>query len=313
MRKQAFVTGAGGQDGSYLCEKLLAEGYEVSGLIRPSGDGRRYRLANCINSPYFKLVYGDIIDPAFPHILASKTWDEVYLLAAQTHVMQSYHAPTVAMETNAMATTRILDALFRTSPKTRVYFAATSEMFGTMQPGEKADENYQLAAQSPYAAAKVASHLLCRVYREKGFHVSSGISFNHESCRRGAEFVTRKIGLNIRNRGKVTLGNIDSCRDWHHAQDTVEGMWRALQMPTGDEYVFASGVARSVRDLAEAVCDYFDTPYKDAISVAESEKRPWDVDYLCGDASKAETILGWKPQISWDDLVANICSPEGMI
>ena len=312
--KRAFVTGAGGQDGSYLCELLLSlsEYDQVVGMIRPSGDGRKDRLARCIVNPRFTLVYGDITDATFGSKLANASYDEIYLLAAQTQVMQSYYAPTVAFETNALATARILDAI---SPITRVYFAATSEMFGTIPEGQSATESFPLAGQSPYAAAKVASHLLCRVYRERGYYVSSGISFNHESCRRGSEFVTRKIGLGVRQflrTGKpVVLGNVDSRRDWHHASDTVRGMWMSLQADKPSEYVFATGTTHSVMDLAIEVCGRFDVVPSSAIKVADSEKRPWDVTYLCGDAIKAEIELGWTPHVTWSQLVDDICKPEG--
>lgn len=319
MGKRAFVTGAGGQDGSYLCEFLLASGEysHVVGLIRPSGDGRKDRLARCIGDPRFELAYGDITDPTFPYHLAINKFDEVYLLGAQTQVMQSYLAPTVAFETNALSTSRILAALEQFSPKTRVYFAATSEMFGTIQEDVAANEDYPLAAQSPYAAAKVASHLLCRVYREKGFFVSSGIAFNHESCRRGGEFVTRKIGLGVREfvvtGVPVKLGNLTSRRDWHHAKDTVRGMWLSLQMDKPDEYVFASGATHSVGGLAKEVCTYFKVEYEDAILQVDTERRPWDVTYLCGDSIKAEQALNWSLSVSWHGLIEDICLPKGSL
>jgi GDPmannose 4,6-dehydratase len=286
-------------------------------MIRPSGDGRKDRLANCIPQADFKLIYGDITDPAFPYQLAAGQFDEVYLLAAQTHVMQSYLAPTVALETNALAPARILDALHKVSPTTKVYFAATSEMFGTMPEGVKADESYPLSGQSPYAAAKVAAHLLCRVYREMGLFVVSGIGFNHESVRRGPEFVTRKIGLGVRafkETGKpVVLGNLTAKRDWHHASDTVRGMWLSLQTPTPDEFVFASGEARSVLSLASIVCARFGVDPEEAITTSPVEKRPWDVNYLCGNATKANNQLGWWPKVSWEALVEDICRETGVL
>jgi GDPmannose 4,6-dehydratase len=259
-------------------------------------------------------VYGDITNTFFPHQVAAQNFDEIYLLAAQTHVMQSYATPTLALETNALAVARLLETI---RPTTRIYFAATSEMFGTIPMGQRAAEDFPLAAQSPYAAAKVASHLLCRVYREKGYFIVSGISFNHESCRRGPEFVTRKLGLGVndfRTTGiPVSLGNIHSHRDWHHSKDTVHGMWLSLQQDTPREYVFASGTSYSVRELAEKVCEYFGVPYDDAIHVTENQKRPWDVTYLKGDPSFAFDKLKWKPEITWNGLVEDICKPKGSL
>ena len=309
--KTAFVTGANGQDGSYLCELLLSQGYKVTGLIRPSGDGRTSRLVNCLGHEDFTLSYGDITNPSLAYQVANGHWDEIYLCAAVTQIMQSYYAPILTFETNALATARMLEAIGSISPKTKIYFASTSDMFGTMQEGTRANEEYPLAAQSPYAVAKIASHLLCRVYRRKGLFISSGIQFNHESCRRGADFLTRKVGLQIRETGKVTLGNLDAMRDWHHAKDMARGMWLSLQADEPNEYVFSSGVSRSINELVQSVCDYFNIPNKDVVSLVECEKRPWDVKYLCGDSSKAKDVLGWVPEISWEALIEDVCKPRG--
>lgn len=312
---RAFVTGAGGQDGSYLCELLLDKGYKVVGLVRSSGDSRLQRLGRCLDYPDFRLVRGDIADPAFPYNLATESWDEVYLLAASTHVGQSFQNPTATIENNVSSTIRILDALYgkANKAKTRTYFAASSEMFGTMNVGEKANEEAPLAGQSPYAVSKVAGHLLCRVYRKMGHYVSSGIGFNHESCRRGEGFVTRKVGLSIRDTGRVKLGNLTSQRDWHHAKDTVRGMWMSIQPDEPGEYVFASGVPRSINDLVNEVCRYFKYNSEGAVTLVEVEKRPWDVEYLCGDASKAKVALGWEPTITWPQIIEDICQVRGVI
>ena len=309
--KRALVTGATGQDGSYLCELLLALGYSVTAMLHPSGDDRLQRIRHLDTHPSLDYAYGDITDPAWPFTVALAHYDEVYHLAALTHVVQSYRAPTLAMETNATSVARLLHALYKHSRDTRMYFAATSEMFGTMPMGTRADERYPLAAQSPYAAAKVAAHLLCRVYRERGLYVTSGIAFNHESFRRGLNFVTRKLGVGVRNFKRsgtpVTIGNVKAMRDWHHAADTVRAMHTSLQQPSPGEYVLASGIARTVESLARDVCAYYHVPYEDAVKAVASERRPWDVEYLCGDATLAHNVLGWTPAISWDDLVEDIC------
>jgi GDPmannose 4,6-dehydratase len=215
------------------------------------------------------------------------------------------------MDINATATIRLVEALRSHSPDTRFYFAATSEMFGGMTSPDKADENWPLASRSPYASAKIAAFTTCRVARQRGMFIVSGIGFNHESARRGLNFVTRKIGVGVRNFKKngqqVLLGNLDARRDWHHASDTVAGAHLALQHNVPDDYVFASGQARSVRQFAHAVCAYLNVDFDDAIGHTEVEMRPWDVDYLCGDPSKAERELGWSRCTSFDALVKDVC------
>ena len=223
--KRALVTGAGGQDGSYMCDLLLREGYLVTGMVRPSGDYRTKRLQSALGNNAFKLAQANILDPAIPFHIAEGKYDEVYHFAAQSHVQHAFNTAPHTIEINAVVPARLLDALWFKSPQTKFFFAATSEMFGGMKPGERANELSPLMARSPYAAAKVAAHLLCRIYRERGMFCVSAISFNHESRRRGENFVTRKLGLGVKrfkDTGvKVGLGNLQARRDWHHAEDTV--------------------------------------------------------------------------------------------
>lgn len=311
-----LVTGASGQSGSYLCEHLLVSDPDctVDALIRPSGDDRLWRLANVRHNHRMGWVHGDILEGRVATWIANEHYDEVYHLAAMTHVMHSFDAPALAVETNATATIALMDALYRWSRKTKFYFAATSEMFGGMVSPHAANEDFQLGGHSPYAAAKIAAFVAARTYRERGLFVVNGIGFNHESCRRGANFVTRKLGLGVRNfltTGKpVILGNITARRDWHHAKDTMRGAVLALRHTDPDDYVWASGVDRSVGNLVKEVCDYFGA-YQNVIEVHPSEQRPWDVEYLRGDASKAKRVLGWEPQITWTQLIEDICRPEG--
>ena len=312
---KAFVTGASGQDGSYICELLLSEGWEVDALVRPSGDHRLQRLANCIGTPGFELVRGDVLDPSLPWKVAAERYAAVYHLAGVTQVMQSFQAPGLTMETNTTATTNFLNALFEKSPDTRFYFAATSEMFGGMNPPDAANEDFALGGHSPYAASKIAAFTTAKVYRQRGMFVVNGIGFNHESCRRGENFVTRKVGLGIRRfletGQRVILGNPSSKRDWHHAKDTMRGAYYAMTHKEPGDYVWSSGKARSIGELVDAVCYHFGVSALNATDFQLQELRPWDVDYLKGDSSKALRVLGWAPKISWDDLIEDICREEG--
>lgn len=315
--KRAFITGVNGQDGSYLAEILLKNDYEVTGLVRPSGDDRLWRLRNVLDNPKFSLKYGDILDHRLGMQVAMGGFDEVYHLAAMPFVGQSFSAPVLAFKTNAVATVSLLDALYVHAPTTKFYFAATSEMFASMTPPAKNDEQGMLDARSPYGAAKIAAYLTCRTYRERGMFVVNGIAFNHESVRRGTNYVTRKVGIGVRQFKKtgkpVKLGNIESQRDWHHAYDTMVGAFAAMRAPQSDDYVFASGQTRSVAQLAQAVCGHFGMIYEEAIQTTPAERRPWDVEYLCGDSSKARKQLDWVPQYTWAKLVEEVCRPEGDI
>ena len=310
MRK-ALITGCAGQDGSYLSELLIDQGYEVDGLVRPSGDDRLQRLSNVLPLPSFNILWGDVIDLSLPIDLVQEGYDEIYHLAGYTHVAQSYDYPVNVTDVNTNPAIRFLQAIHRYAPKTKFYFAGSSEMFGEILFGEKADENQPLGAHSPYAISKIAAHLMCRIYRKRGLFVVGGIGFNHESHRRGERFVTRKLGKGIRRfkktKEKVQLGNVHSMRDWHHAEDTVTGMFLAMQHSEPDEYVFASGKAHSVEWLAHLICRHFKVEFEDAIEVSEMEQRPWDIQHLCGNPHKAEKVLGWERRFSFEDLVEDVC------
>lgn len=309
---RAFITGAAGQDGSYMVDLLLNKGYEVHGLVRPSGEDRLWRLTGALHNKKFNLHYGDINDPSLPFDVAEADYDELYHFAAQTQVMQSYEAPEYSFQTNTVSVTRFLDALLKYSPKTKFYFAATSEMFGDMRPPQRGNESFPLGGRSPYAAAKIAAHLTCRVYRKRGLFVVSGIGFNHESRRRGENFVTRKIGLGVQKfkttRMPVVLGNVRAQRDWFHAKDMVRGAWLAMQHDQPDEFVFSMGRTHTVMEFARLVCDYLNVDVNEAICVNPAHRRPWDVDYLCGDPEKARTVLGWEPVYSIKDIVMDVCN-----
>jgi len=305
--KTAFVTGAAGQDGSYMCELLLEKDYEVTALVRPSGDNRLRRLKNCLSHKNFQLLYGDITDSRVWYNIAAFC-DEVYHFAAMTHVHQSTSISSLVIETNTVPVAEMLDSACKDK---KFYFPATSEMFGDMEVGTRADESHPLSARSPYAASKVAAHLLCRVYRQRGLFVVSGMAFNHTGARRGENFVERKTALGVKHflktGKKVQLGNIAAMRDWHHAKDTVRGIYLAMQHDTPDEYVFASGTVGSVGFLVSEICQHLGTTRKEAVEITQAEFRPWDVEYLCGNPAKAKRVLGWEPEISWPEMIEDIC------
>lgn len=312
--KTALVTGAFGQDGSYIAEILAAKGYHVTLLVRPSGNSR----VKLIEEMRFKhtLLYGDITDPHLIVRLAQQKFDEMYLLAGQTHVMQSFQDPTYTLRVNAESPIAFFDAVQRFSKDTRIYFAGTSEMFAGQAPGTKAGLGQPFEPHSPYAVAKVAAFTAARMYRKLGVYIVGGISYNHESCRRGAHFVTRKIGLGLQewkiSGKKLVLGNGTAFRDWHHAKDTMEGAWLSLQQASPREYVFASGVARSVKEFAMDMVAFLNigTPEKAITFSPDEEVRPWEVPYLCGDPAVAEEVLGWKRAIDYQALLADVSRRE---
>lgn len=314
--RRAVVTGAAGQDGSYLCELLLEKGYRVIGVVRAGSRDTRENLKRIKYHPEFRMWESDLLDPYLAIDLACVDADEFYHLGALTHVGDSFHNPTLWMETNVVATSQLLWYLKRESPQTKFYFAASSEMFPhARRPKIRQDELSPLGAHSPYAVSKVAGHLLTKVYREAhGMFAVSGIAYNHESPRRGHQFVTQKIVKGVRDylvTGRpVVLGNMDACRDWHHARDTVKGMWLALQYDRPQDYVFASGESRSVKEFAEAVCEYYGVKLDEAVTTSPSEMRPLDVPFLLGDPSKAESELGWKREYDFKGLVEDMCCGE---
>jgi GDPmannose 4,6-dehydratase len=229
--------------------------------------------------------------------------------------MQSFYDPTYTLRVNAESPIAFFEAIQRWSPKTRVYFAGTSEMFGGQPPGTARSSLQDFEPHSPYGVAKCAAFLAARLYRQLGLFVVGGVGFNHESCRRGANFVTRKIGLGLqeyKRTGKpVLLGTASSCRDWHHAKDTAQGMWLSLQQKEPGEYIFASGVARSVAEFAMDLAGVLNIGHPERALVFDEfgefgKKRPWEVPYLCGDPSETERLLGWKRAMSYEDLLLDV-------
>ena len=305
--KKALITGITGQDGSYLAELLLEKGYDVHGLIRRSSSFNTWRIDGVRDR--LELHYGDLVDQnSLMRTLEAIEPDEVYNLAAQSHVKVSFEMPEYTTDVTAMGVLRVLDAVRALSPKTRVYQAGSSEMFGLIQENPQT-ERTPFHPRSPYGVSKVFGHWMAVNYREGyGMHVSNGILFNHESPRRGENFVTRKItmGLAAIRKGKakeLRLGNLDAQRDWGFAKDYVEAMWLMLQQEKPDDYVIATGETHSVREFLDEAFAYAGLDWKGFVKVDPKYFRPAEVDFLLGDPSKARRVLGWQPKVTFKALV----------
>jgi len=306
--KIAMITGITGQDGSYLAEFLLEKGYRVIGLKRRTSLLCTERINHIYNHPRFNMEYYSLHDSGvFYRLLNKYQPGEVYNLAAQSHVRVSFDVPEETVETIAMGTLRMLEAIRNVDPSIRFYQASSSEMFGD-NPNTPFNEESRFEPASPYACAKVFAHNLVRNYRiSYGLHASSGILFNHESPRRGETFVTRKITLaaakiKLGMQDKLFLGNLEAKRDWGYAGDYVRAMWGMLQQKEPDDYVIATGRSYSVRDFLHCVFDYAGLEVGKYVEISERLFRPHEVPYLLGDASKAKKQLGWQPEVSFDSL-----------
>ncbi|WP_445397708.1 GDP-mannose 4,6-dehydratase [Streptomyces sp. LE64] len=306
--KRALITGITGQDGSYLADLLLDKGYEVHGIVRRSSTFNTRRLDHIYRDPHdagrrLILHYGDISDASrLVTLLARIRPDEVYHLAAQSHVRVSFDEPENTGNITGIGTTRLLEAILMTNRDIRYYQASSSEMFGAAPPPQ--DERTAFHPRSPYGAAKVYSYWMTRNYRDAyGLFAANGILFNHESPRRGETFVTRKIAraaARIRSglEKHLYLGNIDAVRDWGYAPEYIEGMWRMLQRDKPDDYVLATGIGSTVREFADHCFSHVDLDWQNHVRYDEAYLRPTEVDSLIGDASKARTVLGWSARTS---------------
>ena len=310
--KTALITGITGQDGSYLAEMLLKKGYNVVGVKRRTSLISTDRIDNIFNDPdlimNFDLVYGNMNDSGCLHrLLIEHQPDEIYNLAAQSHVRVSFETPEETTEFVAMGTLRLLEAYKNICPKAKFYQASSSEMFGD-NPENPQSETTRLMPASPYACAKVYAHNLCRNYRESyGLHISSGILFNHESPRRGETFVTRKITraaarIKMGLQDDLLLGNLDAKRDWGFAGDYVEAMWLMTQQETPDDYVVATGETHTVKEFLQVVFDYAGLDIDKYVKIDERLFRPHEVPLLLGDATKAKEKLGWEPKVNFEGL-----------
>ncbi len=315
MNRRAFITGITGQDGSYLAELLLAKGYEVHGLVRRSSSFNTERIDHIYQDPHesdvrLRLHYGDLSDGnGLTRLLLETEPDEVYNLAAQSHVRVSFDQPLYTVDIAATGTLRILEAVRMLSRRkdVRFYQASSSEMFGKVQEVPQS-ETTPFHPRSPYACAKVFSFYQTQNYREAyDLFACNGILFNHESPRRGETFVTRKItraATRIREglQDKLYLGNLDAKRDWGYAKDYVEAMWLMLQQDEPDDLVIATGEAHTVREFVELAFSAVGLNMNDYVGVDERYLRPSEVDLLLGDATKAREQLGWEPQVSFEQL-----------
>ena len=314
MKKKAFITGITGQDGSYLTEFLLSKNYEVHGIIRRSSSINTNRIdhlyndQNIYNKSLF-LHYGDLSDGSSLYRLIEKiSPDEIYNLAAQSHVKVSFDIPEYTSDIDAVGTCRLLEAIRETRINTKFYQASSSEMFGLVQAVPQ-NEKTPFYPRSPYACSKLYSHWLTVNYRESyNLFACSGILFNHESPRRGKTFVTRKITSGIaqilaKKIDKIYLGNLDAKRDWGFAGDYVEAMWLMLQQPNPDDYVIASGETHSVREFLEEAFNYVNLDWQKYVEIDSRYFRPAEVDLLIGDASKAKQKLNWSPKVKFKELV----------
>jgi GDPmannose 4,6-dehydratase len=303
----ALVTGITGQDGSYLAELLLSKGYRVVGIVRRSSTTPYERIAHLVDK--IELVSADLLDQtSLTDVVGDCAPDEIYNLAAQSFVQTSWSQPVLTGEFTALGVTRVLEAMKKAAPKARFYQASSSEMFGKVVESPQR-ETTPFYPRSPYGVAKVYGHWITVNYRESfGLYAVSGILFNHESPRRGLEFVTRKVTdavarIKLGLAKEVRLGNLDSRRDWGFAGDYVDAMWRMLQQDEADDYVIGTGHTCSVRDLCQAAFGSVGLDYRDHVVQDPRFLRPAEVDLLVADPSKAERKLGWTPQVSFEELV----------
>jgi GDPmannose 4,6-dehydratase len=312
--KKALITGITGQDGSYLAEWLLGRGYEVHGIIRRASTFNTSRIDGLYRDPHINdvrlfLHYGDMTDSTtLVKLLARIEPDEIYHLAAQSHVRVSFDIPEYTGDVTALGTVRILEALRETRLPARFYQASSSEMYGEAAEVPQR-ETTPFRPRSPYAAAKLYAYWVTVNYREAhGVFACNGILFNHESPRRGETFVTRKItravgAIKARRQDLLHLGNLEARRDWGFAPDYVRAMWLMLQQPRPDDYVVATGEAHSVREFLEAAFSCAGLDWERYVRISPRYYRPTDVDLLVGDASKARKVLGWTPSVSFKELV----------
>lgn len=314
MPKRALITGLTGQDGSYLAELLLTKGYEVYGLRRRSSSFNTGRIDHLLTDfrhdekARLFLVYGDLADASsLARLLYRLQPDEIYNLGAQSHVHVSFEMPEYTGDVTGLGAVRILEAVRESGVNARIYQASSSEMFGSQPPPQREETPFH--PRSPYGCAKVYAHHVAVNYRESyGMHVSNGILFNHESPRRGENFVTRKITqaiarIRLGMQKKLYLGNLDARRDWGYAPEYVEAMWMMLQQDEPDDYVIATGQAHSVREFVVAAFAHAGLDWEEHVEIDPRYYRPAEVDVLIGDASKARDRLGWSPSVGMEELV----------
>ena len=313
MSKVALITGVTGQDGSYLSKFLIDKGYEVHGTVRRSSSINTYRIDNLISehrdSGLFQLHYSDLLDSSSMNTLVKKiNPDEIYNLAAQSHVMVSFKNPIYTSQTGTLGSLSLLESIRYSDKNIKFYQASSSEMYGG-ELRESLNENSPFDPKSPYAASKVFAHNMTKMYRDSyELFCTNGILFNHESPLRGQTFVTRKITRALGRivlglQEKLTLGNLEASRDWGYAGDYVEGMWKMMQYETPEDWVLATGETHTVKEFLNLAFKYFDLDWEKYVITSEKYMRPNEVEYLLGDYSKAKKLLNWKPNTAFEDLV----------
>ena len=309
---KALLSGITGQDGSYLAELLLEKGYDVHGIVRRSSSPNTGRIAHIVDRLY--LHAGDMTDfGSLNNIVQAAQPDEVYNLAAQSHVRTSFENPEYTANTDALGTLRLIEAVRNCSRSTKFYQASTSELFGLTEIPQR--ETTPFYPRSPYGIAKQFAYWTVINYRESGMFACNGILFNHESPRRGDDFVTQKIVKGLvrifkKQQDKLFLGNLEARRDWGFAKEYVEAMWLMMQQPEPDDFVIATGEAHTVREFLDEAAAYLDMDWKPCVEIDSSYFRPTEVDYLLGDASKAKRVLGWEPKVRFQQLVRLMIDAE---
>ncbi|OFW04217.1 MAG: GDP-mannose 4,6-dehydratase [Acidobacteria bacterium RIFCSPLOWO2_02_FULL_68_18] len=314
MAKRAVITGISGQDGSYLAELLLDKGYEVTGIVRRLSASNLWRIEHLLDR--VTLRPADLLDQlSLVRVVQDVRPHELYNLAAMSFVPASWDQPMLTGEFNAQGVTRVLEAIRQVDPSIRFYQASSSEMYGRVREVPQT-ELTPFYPRSPYGVSKVFGHYITVNYRESyGLFAVSGILFNHESPRRGIEFVTRKVSdgvarIKLGLADHLGLGNLDACRDWGYAADYVRAMWMMLQQDEADDYVIATGVSHSVRQLVECAFGCVGLDWRKYVRVDPAFLRPAEVDHLIGDSSKAQRVLGWKPEVDFEHLVARMVDAD---
>ena len=305
--KRAMISGITGQDGSYLAELLLEKGYEVYGMVRRSSVERFERIQHI--QERINLIQGDLTDQSsLDEAMRTVAPDEVYNLGAQSFVPTSWNQPVLTADITGLGVTRILEAIRKYKPDARFYQGSSSEMFGKVRHTPQ-KEDTPFYPRSPYGVAKVFGHYITVNYRESyGIYASSGILFNHESERRGLEFVSRKVTnavarIKLGKAKELRLGNLDAARDWGYAPDYVKAMWKMLQQNQGEDYIIATGTAHTVRELVEHAFSAVELDWRRYVVVDPALLRPAEVDHLIGDATKAKKMLGWEPLVSFPEMI----------
>jgi GDPmannose 4,6-dehydratase len=309
--KTALIIGVNGQDASYLSEFLLEKNYKIYGTIRRNSvpESQTTRIDHI--KDHIDVCYADLTDPlSIQSVIKKSNPDEIYHLGAQSHVQISFDLPHYTLEVNGNGTLTVLEAVRRFSPHSKIYHAGTSEMFGNSKDEDGFQrETTQMIPVSPYGCAKLYAHTLCRNYSESyNLFACSGILFNHESPRRGINFVTNKVALEAAKiklglSNKLVLGNLDAQRDWGHAKDYVEAMWKMLQTDKPESFVISTGETRTVREMVEKVFSYLDLDYQKYVFTDKKYMRPEELHYLKGDFTKARTKLNWSPKINFNDMM----------